>query len=144
MDVTMMPYIADAAPPAGAARPARDQRHTRVGAEAESVRDAGADREHVLGRAADFDTDDIGRGIRAEVLPREAPRQGQRIVVVTRGHRHGRPGAKTTSPGWNHAGKRFGQMRRKTHQAAAGDDCFSHPPDIKMLQIAKTSVQYFE
>ncbi len=54
---------------------ARDQRNAGVGAEAQAVGDAGADRQHVLHRAADFHADDVARGVGAEVVAGQALRQ---------------------------------------------------------------------
>ena len=56
---------------------ARDQRDARVGAEAETVGKAGADRQHVLDRATDFDTDDVGRRVGAEILAGQLARQSR-------------------------------------------------------------------
>ena len=50
--------------------PARDQRDARVGAEAQAVGDAGADRDDVLDGAADFHADDVGLRVGAKIRAR--------------------------------------------------------------------------
>ena len=54
----------------------------------EPVRQPRAHGEHVLHRAADFDADDVGGGVRAKVVGRQALRQRMREARIRRGHRH--------------------------------------------------------
>ena len=51
-------------------------------------RQPGADREHVLDRAADFDAGDVGGGVGAEVRRRQIVRQRLGVVGFGRGDRH--------------------------------------------------------
>jgi hypothetical protein len=67
-----------------------DQCHAGVGAEAEPVRQPGADGQRVLHGAADLHAHDVGGGVGAEICRRQLMRQRPGIRRVGRRHRHGR------------------------------------------------------